>query len=249
MLRSHMKPVSTEGKCSREAALSLVMNNNRIALAKRHAIDNFIRYTQTAVASFGPKRKTDCGKKPAGFTRLTPEVLDWVKSKTGMYHPGINDPGMVNVNRVQSVDFVLAAVIITGGIERWRMNVEQSAELYHPRSKSACVLPDLPDERVFHTQDGSLLCGGGDRFGKGEDTRRSCRRWNPDTGFWEIMTESLTEPRLRHTSWTPTKGSVTYLMGGWSDNTSEVVDLNKANGITSTFPLKHDTEYKTEVSC
>ena len=52
-----------------------------------------IRYTQTAVASFGPRRQTDCGQKPAGFTRLTPEVLDWVKKTAGIYHPGINDPG------------------------------------------------------------------------------------------------------------------------------------------------------------
>ena len=52
-----------------------------------------IRYTQTAVASFGPRKNTDCGQKPAGFTRLTPEVLDWVKKTAGIYHPGINDPG------------------------------------------------------------------------------------------------------------------------------------------------------------
>ena len=52
------------------------------------------RYTQTAVASFGPRRQTECGHKPGGFTRLTPEVLDWVKTFTGMHHPGISsDPG------------------------------------------------------------------------------------------------------------------------------------------------------------
>ena len=53
-----------------------------------------LRYTQTAVASFGPSRQTDCGQKPGGFTRLTPEVLNWVKTVTGMdHHPGISDPG------------------------------------------------------------------------------------------------------------------------------------------------------------
>ena len=57
-------------------------------------IDIAIRYTQTAVASFGPRRDEECGQKPAGFTRLTPEVLNWVKTVTGMdHHPGINDPG------------------------------------------------------------------------------------------------------------------------------------------------------------
>ena len=52
-----------------------------------------IRYTQTAVASFGP-RHSKCGRKPGGFTRLTPEVLNWVKTVTGLdHHPGISDPG------------------------------------------------------------------------------------------------------------------------------------------------------------
>ena len=52
-----------------------------------------MRYTQTAVASFGP-RHSECGQKPGGFTRLTPEVLSWVKTVTGMdYHVGLNDPG------------------------------------------------------------------------------------------------------------------------------------------------------------
>ena len=53
------------------------------------------RFTQTAVASFGvsPSRQSQCGLVPAGFTRLTPEVLNWVKKTAGMYHAGINDPG------------------------------------------------------------------------------------------------------------------------------------------------------------
>ena len=56
------------------------------------------RYTQTAVSSFGPNRQTDCGQKPGGFTRLTPEVLNWVKTVTGMeYHAGINDPGEIQI--------------------------------------------------------------------------------------------------------------------------------------------------------
>ena len=59
-----------------------------------------LRYTQTAVASFGTRKVSECGQKPGGFTRLTHEVLNWVKTKTGMYHPGINNPGdMINVQR------------------------------------------------------------------------------------------------------------------------------------------------------
>ena len=36
------------------------------------------------MASFGPTIKSECGRRPGGFTRLTPEVLDWVKIASGM---------------------------------------------------------------------------------------------------------------------------------------------------------------------
>ena len=48
------------------------------------------RYTQVAVASFGSIRHTDCGSKPAGFTRLTSAVLKWLRTTTDMWlDPGI----------------------------------------------------------------------------------------------------------------------------------------------------------------
>ena len=42
------------------------------------------RYTQIAVASFGASKLSECGRKPAGFTKLTPALLDWVRSVTEM---------------------------------------------------------------------------------------------------------------------------------------------------------------------
>ena len=124
------------------------------------------------------------------------------------------------------------AVLITGG---WAGLI--SAEIYQPDRDSACVLPDLPDVRFGHTQDGSLTCGGGFNSAK-----RSCRRWNPDTGSWDLMTESLTEERVYHISWTPSDGSVTYLMGGdegFEDYTSEVIGSD--NNVRASFPLQHCT--------
>ena len=107
-------------------------------------------------------------------------------------------------------------------------------EIYHPEQDTLCVLPDLPDLRHLHTQDGSLVCGGHWRL-------RSCRRWNADTGTWDLVTESLTEDRAYYTSWTQVDGSVTYLMGGyWSKNTSEAIDQD--NVVTSSFPLHYNTE-------
>ena len=73
--------------------------NKKVALVDCWCFICFvIRYTQTAVASFGPKRHSECGQKPGGFTRLTPEVLNWVKTWTGMdYHVGLNDPGEMEI--------------------------------------------------------------------------------------------------------------------------------------------------------
>ena len=130
-------------------------------------------------------------------------------------------------------ELFISAVLITGGTGAW--GTEQSAEIYHPDLHTPCVLPDLPDSRYGHTQDGSLMCGG--RY-----TPRSCRRWNADNGTWDLVTESLTKDRHYPISWTPEDGSVTYLMGGWgSFTTSEAIHKN--NSVTSSFPLQHITMY------
>ena len=128
------------------------------------------------------------------------------------------------------------AVLITGSWD----GAAQSAEIYHPDRKSACIIPDLPDRRAYHTQDSTLVCGG---FW----TRRSCRRWNPDTGAWDLVTESLTESREGHISWTPADGSVTYLMGGVGsgpDRTTVTLDLDQDNRsrVITAFPLQHRIE-------
>ena len=118
-------------------------------------------------------------------------------------------------------------MLITGGL-----GAERRAEIYHPDRDSACELPDLPDQRAAHTQDGSLLCGGLYNF-------RSCRRWNTATGAWDLVTESLTGERAGHTSWTPADGSVTYLMGGYTPETYDVID--QENGVITSHPLQHST--------
>ena len=186
------------------------------------------------MASFGVRRQTDCGQKPGGFTRLTPEVLNWVKTVT-IYHPGISDPGemlIVQHHFLLLTTHVILAVLITGG-----EGALQSAEIYHPDHDTPFVLPDLPDDRLSQTQDGSLLCGG--RW-----TPRSCQRWDADTGIWVLVTDSLIEDRRYHISWTPRESSDTYLIGGYkSGNTSEAIALDFDNGVTSSFLLQHRTEY------
>ena len=179
------------------------------------------------MASFGPRRQTECGQKPGGFTRLTPEVLDWVKSKTGMYYRGIEDPGEMIIKQQYSLitDHIMSAVLITGGT-----GGRQSAEIYHSDRDSPCVLPNIADRRFGHTQDGSLMCGG-------QYTLRSCRMWNPDTGAWDLVTEELIKNWEYHTSWTPADGDVTYLMGGYR---SDILQHDN-NKVSTSFPLKHNT--------
>ena len=119
-------------------------------------------------------------------------------------------------------------VLISGGFGEEQ---SKSVEIYHP-DKDSCKIPDLPESRYDHTQDGGMLCGG-------SYTRRSCRRWNPDTGAWDLEIESLTEKRYNHVSWTPADGSATYLMGGgWSDKTSEVIENGR---VKASFPLQYNT--------
>lgn len=132
------------------------------------------------------------------------------------------------------------AVLITGG-GSWPEgpnDAASSAEIYHPDRDSACVLPDLPDVRFGHTQDGSLLCGGWPAS-RSWSISRSCQRWNPEMGNWENVTESLRAERAGHISWTPADGSVTYLMGGKDYITSEVIDSD--NNVRVSFRLKHTT--------
>ena len=123
-----------------------------------------------------------------------------------------------------------SVVLITGG-----QGGEISAEVYHPDRDSACVLPDLPDQRWGHTQDGDMLCGGW-------ATPRSCRRWNPKTGTWDLETRELIEDRANHISWTPVDGSwLTYLMGGYSYKTYEIL-TGYEDGIHASFLPQHRTE-------
>ena len=125
--------------------------------------------------------------------------------------------------------FTPTAVLITGGFR-----AVKSAEIYHPDLDSPCVLPDLPWSRRRHTQGGSLVCAG-------IWASKSCRKWNPDTGAWDLVT--LKEQRTDHTSWTPAEGSVTYLMGGYVDgtgNTSEILQ-HKNRKVSASFPLKYNS--------
>ena len=73
------------------------------------------------------------------------------------------------------------------------------------------MLPNITDVRSGHTQDGLLLCGGGDAFMAEDKTLLTCLTWSQ--GTWNVSHHMIYR-RMNHVSWTPASGAGTYLMGG-----------------------------------
>ena len=51
----------------------------------------------TAVKSFGKTDITACGEAPSGYTRLTSEVLEWVKTTVGMVQMNVTTEKTTNI--------------------------------------------------------------------------------------------------------------------------------------------------------
>ena len=54
--------------------------------------------------------------------------------------------------------FEFIGVLISGGMNRGEYL--QSVEIYNPTNNTKCSLPQLPEARRSHTQDGGLVCVG-----------------------------------------------------------------------------------------
>ena len=100
-------------------------------------------------------------------------------------------------------------------------------------------MPDLPDDRWHHTQDGALTCGG---YDNGQDQGTSCLKWSPDSGTW-IQSHTLFGERFNHVSWTPDPSLGTYLIGKFSSyNNMRTSELVKPDGsVEPGFSLKYST--------
>lgn len=124
-------------------------------------------------------------------------------------------------------------MLITGG-----RGGRRSAEVYYPERNTPCVLPDLPAQYFDHTQDGTLVCGGG----RGQTTKRSCRRWNDNTGTWDLVTDKLKTCREGHISWTPENDPRTFLIGGKQEETIEWISMYiDARNSSSSWSMKYQT--------
>ena len=96
-------------------------------------------------------------------------------------------------------------VLITGGYDL------TSSEIYDPTTQTSCLLPNFTTWRTGHSQDGPLLCGGGQVFSDDDNSLMTCTTWSQ--GTWNVS-HHLTFRRQNHISWTPASGAGTYLMGG-----------------------------------
>ena len=121
-------------------------------------------------------------------------------------------------------------VLITGG---WNDADDlRSTEIFSPVAKERCSLPQLPQNRYYHSQNGGLVCGGSH-----PDAKSNCVKWSPAFGNW-TTSHTLRQERYHHVSWATASG--VYLIGGFkSPRTSERVKLD--GSVEEGFSLKYDT--------
>jgi len=126
------------------------------------------------------------------------------------------------------------AIIVTGGV-----SADTSVDLLFNNGSYYCGLPNLPEDRYIHSQNGFVTCGGGHE----NSTRKSCLTFVD--GEWQQTHYPLLEERVCFSSWETSNGGI-YLFGGaQSPYTSEVVD---ADGNTeSGFDLTDDTRYTCSI--
>ena len=115
----------------------------------------------------------------------------------------------------------------------------KSAEIYLPDTNTSCSLPQMPEMRKYHTEDGGLVCGGELEFGSYSNSNSHiltlCDSWA--NGTWK-RSHTLKLKRRSHVSWAASSG--VYLIGGFrSPCTTEIV---MGNG---TVMEGFRTKYKT----
>jgi len=106
---------------------------------------------------------------------------------------------------------------------------QKSVEVYVPSTGMSCMLPPMPDARVYHSMNGLVVCGG-------TYVRDSCV--SMVSGQWETS-HALESQRNSHVSWVV--GEELLLMGGGNlPTTSEVLPLAGGDG-SSAWAMKYDT--------
>ena len=139
---------------------------------------------------------------------------------------------------MQVLSLIIIGILITGG---YKTQLNSTAEIYFPSTNTGCSLPDLPEVRSGHTQDGDLACGGGG-YG-GSEAGRSCVKW--ENGGWSRSYDLGNITRGGHVSWATASG--VYLIGGYGNSNQHFTStMVKENGaVEKGFDLKYTTKLKT----
>ena len=120
----------------------------------------------------------------------------------------------------------IKAMVVSGG-------VGYSSEVISPVGEVSCTLPDLPEIRLYHTHDKSLICGGN---GMTSTVMLTCL--NLTSSGW-IYSHNLLHNRVAHSSWAVDDGVI--LMGGifsptnseiakWDGTSEQLFDMNYFTG-------------------
>lgn len=104
-------------------------------------------------------------------------------------------------------------------------------EVISPTGNVSCQVPQLPNERYFHTMDNNTICGGGG----GSVTWTSCIKITPSG--W-VQTHNLTQISFAHSSWVVEDGII--LIGGTGSNARDYSEMAKWDGTTrESFGLEY----------
>ena len=147
---------------------------------------------------------------------------------------------------VYNTFFIFLVILITGGFNG---DTLKSAEIFNPDPcslqggcpKTSCSLPELPEARRLHSQDGGLACGGLTN----NAATNICFKWSPSNGTWTQSHTLDLNPvthtyRSGHVSWATASG--VYLIGGfYTVKTSQKVKLD--GSVEKSFSLKYETRF------
>jgi len=130
-------------------------------------------------------------------------------------------------------------ILVTGGFIRSGVDTS-SVELLHGDGTPWCRLPELPQDRYYHTQSGLGACGGSPKSA----TTTTCVRFSG--GSWS-PSHNLQQARWHHSSWASPAGTV--LMGGdysGSRQTTELLDEATVDSVMH-FSLRYDTRFACSI--
>ena len=123
--------------------------------------------------------------------------------------------------------YIVAAILVVGGVGS-KTTIKKSVEALTPDGIPLCTLPDLPEERFYHTMDDHILCGG-------YNSQSSCLYYV--AGKWTKYRNDLKFKRTIHVSWRRQDNEVILFGGEYSKKTSEVVS---SSGQQEGFNLQHE---------